>query len=95
MYEPRSHAVVKYKKSRKRVVVACGLVEETETHVLVRLLLLLLLLLLGGGGVGVGSTAGSGAGSGGGSTTARADVGEQVLDVLAIQSLRNPESVTE
>ena len=78
---------MKYKEARKQVVAACGsLVEETEAHVLVRLLLLLLLGLLGGGGAGV-AASGSTASSGGSSTAAGADVAEQVLDVLANQSL--------
>ena len=85
--EPRSHAVAKYKEARKQVVAAFGcLVEETETHVVVRLLLVLLLGLLGGVSAGVSASGGT-ASSGGSSTAAGADVAEQVLDVLALQSL--------
>lgn len=62
------------------------LVEETETHVLVRLLSLLLLLgLLSGSGLT--TSGGSATGSSRGSTTAGADVGKEVLDVLALKSL--------
>jgi len=65
------------------------LVEETETHVLVRLLLLLFLLLLSSWGSGVttgsgGSTTSSRGGSG---TTTGANVQEEVLDILALESL--------
>jgi hypothetical protein len=62
------------------------LVEKTEAHVLVGLLLLFFLLLSGSSSVttsGGGSTA-SGSGSG---STSRADVGQEVLDVLALKSL--------
>lgn len=70
------------------------LVEETEAHVVVRLLLGLLLLLLSGGGVATGSGSGttsSGGTSGGG--TATTDVGEHLLDVLALKSLGEERSV--
>jgi hypothetical protein len=62
------------------------LVEETEAHVVVRLLLLLLLLLLSGGVLGRGSAAGSGSTASDGGT-ATTDVGEELLDVLALEGL--------
>ena len=88
--EPRSHAVVKYREKAGKLsstfVLYSSLVEQTETHVLVGLLssLLLLLLLSGRGSTAVGTTGGT---ASDGSTTAGADVGEQVLDVLAVKSL--------
>lgn len=51
--------------------------------VLIRTLNLLLLLGL----LGSGSTASGGTGSGGSSAATRADVGQQVLDLLALKSL--------
>ena len=66
-----------------------GLVEQAESHVVVRLLGLFLLGLLLGGGRG--STSGSGGGGGGrssaGGTDSGSDVGEEVLDVDALESL--------
>ena len=55
-------------------------------HVVVRLLLLLNLLLLSGSGLGGGLTGSTRGGSGGGGTTTT-DVGEELLDVLAVESL--------
>ena len=58
-------------------------------HVVVRLLLLLLLLLgLGGlwGSLGGGTTSGSWGGTGSGGTTTT-NVGQEVLDVLAVEGL--------
>jgi hypothetical protein len=71
------------------------LVEETEAHVVVRLLLLLGLLLGGGvlsGGTTGGSTTSSG---GGGGTRARADVQEELLDILALKSLWDTRQVRQ
>ena len=63
------------------------LVKETKAHVVVRLFLglLLLLLLLGGSSVSTTSSRGSGSGNGSGGTAS--NVGQQVLDVLALKSL--------
>lgn len=55
-------------------------------HVVVRLLLLLLLLLLGGGLLSGGSATGSDSAAGDGGTTTT-DVGEELLDVLALEGL--------
>ena len=67
---------------------ALTLVEEAESHVVVLLLgLLLLLLLLGlrrGGGA---SGSRGGASGGGGGPDAGADVGDEVLDVDALEGL--------
>ena len=64
------------------------LVEETEAHVLVRLLSLVLLLGLLGGSTGVTASGGTtSSATRGSSTTAGADVGQEVLDVLALESL--------
>ena len=64
------------------------LVEETEAHVLVRLLSLVLLLGLLGGSTGVTASGGTTSSAArGSSTTAGADVGQEVLDVLALKSL--------
>ena len=69
------------------LVASARLVEESESHVVVLLLgLLLLLLFLGGVAAGRGVTAGGGSGRGGG-PNAGADVGDQLLDVAALQGL--------
>lgn len=65
---------------------AIRLVEEAESHVVIGLLLGLLLLLLGGCGITT-SGRGSSAASSRGSTASRANVHEQVLDVLALEGL--------
>jgi hypothetical protein len=82
---------VEVQASKKTVVVysfvaATSLVEETEAHVLVGLLLLLNLLLGGGllGGTASGSSATS---SSRGGTASGADVRQEVLDILALESL--------
>ena len=63
------------------------LVEETESHVVVGLLLLLLLLLLLGR-LGRSCAAGRCWCRGrGGASTSRTDVGEDLLDVLALERL--------
>lgn len=65
------------------------LVEQTEAHVVVRLvglLLLLLLLLLGLGGWSSGGGS-RGSTTGGSGTNSGSDVGDQVLDVDALQGL--------
>ena len=66
--------------------VARRLVEETEAHVVVGLLLLLS-LLLGGSVLGSGARGGGTTSSGGSGTRAGADVQEELLDVLALESL--------
>jgi hypothetical protein len=63
------------------------LVEETEAHVVVGLLLLLSLLLGGGGLVGGTTGGGTTSSGGGGGTRARADVQEELLNILALKSL--------
>merc|ERR1719340_9811 len=60
------------------------LIEKAESHVIIFLLLGLLLLGLGGGG---GTTGGSATSSGTGSSDTRADLGDQVLQVAALESL--------
>ena len=64
-----------------------GLVEQAESHVVVRLLGLFLLGLLLGGGRGSTSGSGGGGRSSAGGTDSGSDVGEEVLDVDALESL--------
>jgi len=78
---------LKYKEARKQSSWRGCLVEETEAHILVGLLLLLLLLLLNSLSSGVATSGTTSGTTGSGGTTTGTDVHEEVLDVLALESL--------
>lgn len=86
--EERSERATRLVEETEALSVSCVDMRGEEAHHVVVRLLLLLNLLLGGGGVvatgGSATSSGSAASDGGTATT---DVGEELLDVLALEGL--------